>query len=110
MFITAKDWTQQKYLLVHKWSIRHAPTFPSVKTHPSFGLFLSHIPCPSTSTKTNQLFKMLKHLHRAFYVPGSILNTLCTVILQFCEAGAIHIPTLQMEKKNQSTENLCHPL
>ena len=53
---------------------------------------------------------MLKHLHRAFYVPGSILNTLCTVILQLCEAGAIHIPTLQMEKKNQSTENLCHPL
>ena len=41
-------------------------------------------------------------------MPGSILNTLCTVILQLFEAGAIHIPTLQMEKKNQSAENLCH--
>ena len=50
MFITAKDWTQQKYLLVHKWSIRHAPTFPSVKTHPSFGLFLSHIPAQTTAS------------------------------------------------------------
>ena len=66
-------------------------------------------PCPSTSTKTNQLFKMLKHLHRAFYVPGSILNTLCTVILQFCEAGAIHIPTLQMEKKKSKYREFMSP-
>ena len=41
----------------------------------------------------------IKCLLTPFYVPGSILNTLCTIILQLCEAGAIHIPTLQMEKE-----------
>ena len=51
MFITAKDWTQQKYLLVHKWSIQHAPAFPSVKTHLSIGLFLSHIPAQTTASR-----------------------------------------------------------